>query len=169
MKIVDIADELYRELAEPTDLSIPAVSFWLRSNIGKLNNLISTAYSLDEDTLEINQLVCDVKTEMGDDEKVIMKKLYLIHYYDLKIRSVLGAASTDSIREVTSDGARVRKYNKNDLCKTYIAAKKEETLELDKLVNSYKISKSSPRQVAGDDTVPETENLRIDYNRTKLN
>ena len=73
MKIVDIADELYRELAEPSDLSIPAISFWLRSNIGKLNNLISTAYLIDEDTLEINQLICGVETEINDEEKVNIK------------------------------------------------------------------------------------------------
>ena len=165
MKIVDIADELYRELTEPCDLSIPAISFWLRSNIGMLNNLISTEYFVDETSLEIFQKICDVDTEIGDDEKVIFKKLYMIHYYDVKVRSVLGAASTDSVREVVSDGARVRKYNKNDLSKTYISAKKESMDELDKLVHSYKISKSAPRQVAGDDTVPEQQNVRIDYNR----
>ena len=46
------------------------------------------------------------------------KKLPLnqsIHYYDLKIRSTLGAASNDSVIEVASDGARVRKINKNEL------------------------------------------------------
>ena len=112
MKIVDIADELYRELAEPCDLSIPAISFWLRSNIGMLNNLISTEYFVDETSLEIFQKICDVDTEIGDDEKVIFKKLYMIHYYDVKVRSVLGAASTDSVREVVSDGARVRKYGR---------------------------------------------------------
>ena len=33
MKVVDIADEVYRELGSPTDLSIPAIAFWLRTNI----------------------------------------------------------------------------------------------------------------------------------------
>lgn len=165
MKIVDIADELYRELAEPCDLSIPAISFWLRSNIGILNNLISTDYFVDDITLEVYQKICDVNTEIGDDEKVIFKKLYMIHYYDVKVRSVLGAASNDSVREVVSDGARVRKYNKNDLSKTYISAKKESVEELNNLVHAYKISKSSPRQIAGDDTVPERENVRINQNR----
>ena len=165
MKIVDIADEVYRELSEPCDLSIPAISFWLRSNIGILNNLISTGYFVDGVTLEIYQKICDVDTEIGDDEKVIFKKLYMIHYYDIKVRAVLGAASTDSVQEVTSDGARVKKYNKNNLSKTYITAKKQEAEELSSLVHSYKISKSSPRQVAGDDTVPEQQNVRPDYNR----
>ena len=165
MKIVDVADELYRELAQPCDLSIPAISFWLRSNIGTLNNLVSSEYFIDDSTLEIYQKICNIDTEIGDDEKVIFKKLYIIHYYDIKIRSLLGAASTDSVQEVTSDGARVRKFNKNDLSKTYVSTKRQETEELNTLVHAYKITKSSPRQVAGDDTVPEQENSKINFNR----
>jgi len=34
MKIVDIADEIYRELAEPSTISIPSIAFWIRSNVG---------------------------------------------------------------------------------------------------------------------------------------
>ena len=44
MKVVDIADEIFRELGEPTSLSIPAISFWLRTNVGQLNNYIHTEY-----------------------------------------------------------------------------------------------------------------------------
>ena len=46
MKAVDIADQLYRELSSPTDLSIPAISYWLRTNLGGLNNHINTCYEL---------------------------------------------------------------------------------------------------------------------------
>ena len=88
MKIVDIADELYRELTEPCDLSIPAISFWLRSNIGMLNNLISTEYFVDETSLEIFQKICDVDTEIGDDEKVIFKKLYMIFFLFIQLKIV---------------------------------------------------------------------------------
>ena len=45
VKIVSIADEAYRELASPSDLSIAAISFWLRTNLGQLNNLIDTSYT----------------------------------------------------------------------------------------------------------------------------
>ena len=40
IKVVDIADEIHRELGSPSDLSISAISYWLRTNIGQLNNLI---------------------------------------------------------------------------------------------------------------------------------
>ena len=46
MKIVDIADEIYRELGEPSSISIPAISFWIRSNVGELNNRINTSFKM---------------------------------------------------------------------------------------------------------------------------
>lgn len=80
----------------------------------------------------------------------------------------MGAASTDSVVEVSSDGARVRKINKNELSKTYLSAKRSEQEELDKLVTAYKITASKPIQVAGDDTVSEANNTRsYDFNRQK--
>jgi len=45
-----------------------------------------------------------------------------------------------------------RKINKNELSKTYIMLKKEEYMELTDLINAYKLRKSTPIQVAGDDT-----------------
>ena len=42
MKIVDIADEIYRELGSISTLSIPAIAYWVRGNIGSLNNYINT-------------------------------------------------------------------------------------------------------------------------------
>lgn len=156
MKVPDIADEILRELALPSDLSIPAVAFWLRSNIGLLNNLINATYSINETTLEFN-------AELTDQEKSIFKKLYMIHYYDLKIRSTLGAAASDAILEVTSDGSTVRKINKNELSKTYLSVRSKEAEDLNKLIFAYKQNSSSPRQVAGDDT------LRGDYSITETN
>ena len=90
VKIVSIADEAYRELASPSDLSIAAISFWLRTNLGQLNNLIDTSYTLNADTQEL-------ETGLTIEEAVIFKKLYFVHYYDLKIRATLGAASNDSV------------------------------------------------------------------------
>ena len=107
-KIVDIADEIHRELGNPTDLSIPPISYWLTTNLGQLNNLLNLTLTLDEDNLEFS-------TDLDDQQKVIFKKLYFVHYYNTKVRATLGAASTDSVVEVSSDGARVRKINKNEL------------------------------------------------------
>jgi hypothetical protein len=146
MKVVDIADEIFRELAYPSDLSLPAIAFWLRSNIGTLNNVINSTYAVLSSTLEFD-------TDLTDQEKSIFKKLYNIHYYDLKIRSTLGAAANDAILEVSSDGATVKKINKNELSKTYVSIRRLESEELTKLVFSYKQNASSPLQVAGDDTL----------------
>ena len=99
VKIVSIADEAYRELASPSTCQL-AISFWLRTNLGQLNNLIDTSYTLNADTQELD-------TGLTIEEAVIFKKLYFVHYYDLKIRATLGAASNDSVVEASSDGARV--------------------------------------------------------------
>ena len=160
MKIVDIADEIYRELANPTDLTIPAIAFWLRTNIGALNNLINADLTVNEDTLEFS-------TDLDDKKKSILKKLYMIHHYELKIRSTLGAAASDPVVEVSSEGDRVRKINKNELSKTYLSIKRQEVAELNELVKSHKISEISPVQVAGDDTVEGAETEERSFNRYK--
>jgi hypothetical protein len=162
VKIVSIADETYRELASPSDLSIAAISFWLRTNLGQLNNLIATSYALDVNTQEL-------ETGLTIEEAVIFKKLYFVHYYDIKIRATLGAASSDSVVEVSSDGARVRKINKNDISKTWMSARNLERDDLTRLVTAYKLTESSPRQVAGDDTIAEGNNTRAQdlYNRSR--
>ena len=67
-----------------------------------------------------------------------------------------------SVIEVASDGARVRKINKNELSKSWMSARKAERDELDKLINAYRITASAPIQVAGDDTVKEGRNTRTD-------
>ena len=195
MKIVDIADEIYRELSEPATISIPSISFWIRSNVGELNNRINTTFKIRDTNPDIYELsgsfvaasnepqVFNEATGalgLGDpaivaiqpEEASILKKMYVVHYYDQQIRSTVGAASTDPIVEVASDGSRVRKINKNELSKTYIALKKEEYSELIDLINAYKLRKSSPVQVAGDDTVIGQYSINYDgypYNRTAPN
>ena len=66
----------------------------------------------------------------------------------------------------------MRKINKNELSKTYIALKKEEYSELIDLINAYKLRKASPVQVAGDDTQAGQYSLNYEgypYNRTAPN
>ena len=204
MKIVDIADEIFRELGNPSTISIPAISFWIRSNVGELNNRINTTFKIRDTNPDIYELSgsfvspayepqafneatgalgLSVSANNGTastpaivaiqpEEASILKKMYIVHYYDQQIRSTVGAASTDPIIEVASDGSRVRKINKNELSKTYIALKKEEYSELIDLINAYKLRKSSPVQVAGDDTVRGQYSIGYDgypYNRVAPN
>ena len=43
-----------------------------------------------------------------------------------------------------------------------MSARKAERDELDKLINAYRITASAPIQVAGDDTIPEGRNTRVE-------
>ena len=134
MKIVDIADELYRELGEPSSISIPAISFWIRSNVGELNNRINTTFKIVDygsDAYEFSgsfiapenepqvynegtgALGLSISGNQGEsstpaivsiqaEEAAVLKKMYIVHYYDQQIRSTVGAASTDPVVEVAS-------------------------------------------------------------------
>ena len=204
MKIVDIADEIFRELGEPSTISIPAIAFWIRSNVGELNNRINTTFKIVDygaEAYEFSGSFVSPQYEpqafneasgalglslSGDngtaslpaivsiqaEESSILKKMYIVHYYDQQIRTTVGAASSDPVVEVASDGSRVRKINKNELSKTYLSLKREEYSELTDLINSYKLRKSSPVQVAGDDTQVGQYSINYDgylYNRTSPN
>jgi len=79
--------------------------------------------------------------------------MYLIHFYDIKLRGSLGAAETDTVVEIETDGTRVRKVNKIQQSQTYSSAKKAEIEELNRVVQSYRMGGASPLQVVGDDTV----------------
>lgn len=146
MKIVEIAQEIYLELGQPTDLSIAAISYWLRSNIGVLNNKINKDIIIDDCNLELDP-------SLGEAEKSIYKKIYDCYYYDLKLKQTLGAVSIDSVLEVTDGGGTIRKLNKNETSKIYLQAKKDSVQELEMMISSYKINDVGPLQVAGDDTV----------------
>jgi hypothetical protein len=160
MKIVDIADEIFRELDQPEEVSIPQIAFWVRVNIGTLNNLIYTGYTIDNATLEISP-------DPGIEEKAVLKKLYAVHFYDMKIRTSMGANALDAVVEVMSDGAKVRKVNRNQTSQIIVSVRKHEQENLNKLVENYKSLKGAPVQVAGDDTVADTGITHSDINRVK--
>ncbi|MAH49732.1 hypothetical protein CMI37_28165 [Candidatus Pacearchaeota archaeon] len=146
MKIVDIADEIYRELGSPSTISIPPITFWLRANMGALNNHINENYFIDTD-LEIVKSVDSSNHEINEEAKSILKMMYSVHYYDVQIRSTLGAAAVDSVVEIQSDDTRVKRINKNELSKTFYNLKRVETEELHKLINAYKLRESVPTQI----------------------
>lgn len=122
-----------------------------------MNSHINTEYVLNDD-LEIEETITDnagstTTTELGIAEAAILKKMYMVHFYDAKIRTNLTALDSDTIVEVTDQGSSVRKVNKNEISKTLLSIRNQEYEGLQKLISQYKISKSTPNQVAGDDTV----------------
>jgi len=153
MKIVDVADELFRELGQPSTISIPAIAYWLRTNLGTLNNYINTLFYVEESSLEIVQKLDDKTTNIGIDEASILKKMYTVYYYETLVRTNITNAESDTVIAVNSDGMGVRKTSKTAIGQNLINIKKQEWQELQLMVNYYKSNKAIPRQVAGDDTV----------------
>jgi hypothetical protein len=90
VKIIDIADELHRELGEPDDISIPSIAFWLRTNLGKLNIHLNKKYFINTLDLEVDAISPETFTIT---EKTIFKKLYNIHYYDRQIIKLIGKSN----------------------------------------------------------------------------
>jgi hypothetical protein len=144
--VTSIAQEIYEELGEPSDLSIAAIAAWVRRNIGGLGNLINRPFEVDSATLEINP-------NLGDAEKYIFKKMYSVYFFDLRIKSTGSLASTDFIT-IKDDIGSVQKANKNEILKSYISVRKQEYDELQDFVNRYELNEVTPLQVAGDDTIP---------------
>ena len=99
MKVVDIADELFREVGEPSTYSIASIAYWVRANVGRLNSHINTFFvvnssfeiSQETDTKNDNTLV---ESEINLDEAAVLKKMFLIHYYDREIRSNISNAGS---------------------------------------------------------------------------
>lgn len=156
MKVVDIADQIYQELGEPSDISLVSVTYWIRNNIGSLNNYINQKFYVNESTLEIQRVDdrdASVISDISSIEVSIVKKMYSVYYYNKQVIATLGAASADAVIELESDGSRITKINKNEQSKTYAQLKKQEYEELIYLINAYKLAEAMPNQVAGNDTI----------------
>jgi hypothetical protein len=173
MKVVDIADELFREVGEPSTYSIASIAYWVRANIGRLNSHINTFFvinssfeiSQETDTKNDNTLV---ESEINLDEAAVLKKMFLIHYYDREIRSNISNAGSDTIIEVADQGSRVKKINKNEVIKSLASLKKQEYEELRSLIRDYKANQIKPRQVVGDDTIKGAHGGDSLYVRTSV-
>ena len=159
MKVVDIADELFREVSEDSNYSIASISYWVRANIGRLNSHLnsffkvnSSSYELTQETDEKNDNVL-VESEITIDAAAVLKKMFLIHYYDREIRTNIGTAKTDTIIQVTDQGSTVKKINKNEVIKSLTSIKKQEYMEMKDLIRDYRGNQIKPRQVVGDDTI----------------
>ena len=152
MKVVDIANEIYLDLNSPSDLSLAAISFWIRGNIGALNSLLFSNFVVSETTFEIVDAE-DSTAEININAVAILKKMYMIHRYAVIIRSKLTSIDSDDVVEVAHNDTKVRKLDKNQLIKTISAEKKQEEESLKLLVSAYRGKQFVPGQVVGDDIV----------------
>jgi len=156
--ITIIADEIFEELSQPNDIVIPSIAFWLRSNIGKLNNHLNTEFTLAEDQT--------VSPNIDNDAGVVFKKMYEVYYYGKKIKDSLNLAADNPTRRVSSDGMSVEVVTGAEIAKTWLETKKQLSEELKNLINAYKIDKNRAVQVAGNDTTGATYYYVGNYVRT---
>jgi hypothetical protein len=158
--VIDIAQEIYHELFEPSDISIGSIIFWLRANIGELNTRIVGSYALDTELMNITP-------ELSDEAKAIFKKMYQLHYTNKQIRDNLGASGIQSVIEVDEFGSKVKMTNKTETAKTYVVLRKEIVIELDRMINDFRSNEASPRQVCGDDTLSDN-GVNYDTRETRI-
>src|ERR1017187_3840386 len=159
--ILDLSDQLYREISDTTNTSIASISFWLRGigNIGQLNNLLFTTYSL-KPALEI---IDNGGNYIGEAESAIYKKLYELFYYNQRMIANLGAAGTDVI-QVSSDGGTARIIQKTDIAKVFLQMKTETKDTLKTLVNTYRLSKNTPSSINSADFAFPRNNGEFPFN-----
>jgi len=83
MTVETIADEIYKELGEPTAYTTTAIQFWVRTNVGELNNLLMANYSINNNEIKDDS---DPAVLVTVEAAAVLKKMYKIHYYDLEIK-----------------------------------------------------------------------------------
>ena len=151
MYTVDLASEIYRELGEPHDLSLPSITQWLRfgSNLGSLNNLIHTNYVVSPGDLNI--IDGETADQIGLPEAAIYAQIFYVYYYQKRATKTLESASYDRLLSAESDGGQITFLNRTTISQTYIQLKKEAKELLATLVNRYRHNAYTPLQIVGDD------------------
>jgi len=156
--LTDLANTTWIELGQPADVTIPEISFYLKNNLGKLNVLLFTDFTIDS-SQEVSPFDSFTYNEAN-----IYSKIYEVKYYNKKINDNLGAMSVDSVIEYSSDGTSIKKASRNETAKTYLSLRKDLALELKDLVTAYRIKKATPKDISGTEIL-QIVNDNHGYNR----
>ena len=169
MKVADIANEIYMDLGEPSDLSVSAISYWVRANVGKLNSILFENFALDENFEIVDTDDGDgdaaTNTEINIDAVAVLKKMYVVHRYSVIIRSKLTAIDSDDVVEVQDQDSKVKRLDKTQIVKAVTAEKKQEEDELRYLIKAYRAKSPDPQQRVGDGIVRGRYPDRFSYLR----
>lgn len=157
VKVIDLSQELYEELSSPTDISMASISFWIRSNLGRLNNLLGTSFDINETNLEITP-------DMNINISSIFKGLY--HIYNIE-RLARGSFGASSVVEIQSDGGIARLSSSTEKGKAYLQLRNQMKDALDDEISNYLNAGTEPLAVHGSDSLNTVYNLCYDvYNRS---
>jgi len=157
MKVVDLANQIWLENASPTDTSIPAIAFWIKTNLGKLNSLTYESFVVDPTTQEIfnggwgTQAI--PQNALYSLAANIIKHMYKVYRTDLDIRATINSLSNDTVLEAGDENFKIKKVNRTEVLKVLTQIKKDTLEELEKMVHYYRSYNGSPDAISGDDTV----------------
>ena len=151
MNLLEAATRIHQNLNSPSSPTVGVLQYYLRHNIGILNNLINTSYVIDSADGTIDP-------DLGEAEFSIFQSFYMIYYWDSQVRNSVGAGAYDHVLEVAENGAVVRMVNKGALAQTFSQMKRQEQGVLDNLVSFYRSNNAIPQSVDGRDLVSESYN-----------
>lgn len=152
MKVETIATEIFMELGEPSSLTIPSISYYIRAQVGHINNLLFEDFLVEETSGQYQILDSD-GVEITPEAVSVIKAIYRVHEYGLSIRSSMNAVNSDSILEFTDghQGSSIKRQNRVEQSKVFASLKAAEQQNLNDLVMAYRMKNTSPDQVTGDD------------------
>ena len=151
MNLSDIADEIFTELAEPSDISQASIIYWLYTNVGALNSLLESSF---ETTASV------ITPSPSEIEKQILKKLYTLYFYGRQMNRNLGAAALVSVASVTEGNRTVRRFDRTNVAKSFKGLIEETKDELHIAVLAYKLAASTPTQhIVENPILTETPNF----------
>lgn len=139
--ITDLATNIWRDLGEPSDLSVPYIQTKLISPyfLGKLNVALGTAYEI---------VSGDISPALGTDEQGMYGLMYKIDYYARKINTLLSGYSADASWIELSDGdGRLRRASPTEIAKTITSIKNQLDLQLNGLVGKYRMNNAKSKSV----------------------
>ena len=140
-KAIDIATEIKSENDVTSSIGLSFIESWVLNNIGTLNNLIGTTFSIND--------AYEITPNLAEEEKSIYKKLFEIYYYDKLIRTNLGSSSFDVVQEVTEGDNKIKLVSRTDIAKVYADMRKTSQSDLKSLVDKYKQHSVAPLSVDG--------------------
>lgn len=137
--ITDLATLIYGDLGSPGDISVSSIQTKLVSSgfIGKLNNAISSCYSI---------VSGDISPELGVEEQAIYAQMYKSEYYSRKISSIFGG--TDINWTTLKDGdSTITRSSQTEVGKLFKDLKRLSDEEMNKLIAAYRVNASSPSTI----------------------
>lgn len=109
------------------DFTVGGLNFWIRSNISRLNNYLSTKYYITSEGY--------ISPVISDNDKVILFKIFEEYYYNKLAKDATGASNYSVSTEVSENNNFVKLINRTEIHKTYSRLARQSKKELNNLIN----------------------------------